>query len=193
MFKIKGYLPKTAVRTAVKILQSYNGAIADIGCGRGELLKELGRDNKRNFIGLDIAWDQVIKARADGLSVVMGDVSFMPFKDKGFDAVTCLNTIYNFRSFDELRPAFKEIARILKKSGRVVLDIRNKKNLFLQLKYWLHMRNNNFPTVPHHPEDLEKAMKPFGLRLIQVSPVGINNPLLAWGYIMVFEKESGQK
>ena len=188
IFKIKGYLPRAVVRAAVKILKNYDGNIADIGCGTGELLKGLGKDKKRNIVGLDIALDQATKARQSGLTVVMGDALFTPFKDKVFDAVACLNTIYNFHSLDELRPAFKEVARILTKNGRVVLDIRNKKNLFLQFKYWLHMRKHKFPTVTYLPEELEKAMKSFGLRLVRKDAIGMKNPLLSWGYIMVFEK-----
>lgn len=189
MLKLRDYLPLLTVRTAARILKDYTGMVADIACGNGALFKEIRNGGNKNIFGIDISWNQIIGARAKGASVVMGNILEMPFKNRIFDTAVCLNTIYNFASLPEFEPAFKEMIRVVKDNGRILIDIRNKKNPILRFKYWWHNRKKLFPTIPYYTEDIEIAMKAVGCRLLQKSAVGIDNPYLAWGYIMVFEKE----
>lgn len=187
MFKIKGYLPRKTVMAAAEILKDYKGMIADIACGKGVLLKEV-RQKDKNIFGIDIAPNQLMEAKAAGMPVVEGDIFSIPFKGGIFDIAVCINAIYNFPTLSELKPVFKEMARIIKKDGRIVLDIRNKRNPILKFKYWRHNRKKTFPVIPCVPEDLESIMNKIGCKYIERHIVGVNNPYLAWGYIMVFKK-----
>jgi SAM-dependent methyltransferase len=122
------------------------------------------------------------------MSVAMGNILVMPFKSGVFDTAVCLNTIYNFSSLPEFKPAFMEMLRIIRNNGKIIIDIRNRRNPVLRIKFWLHNRKKLFPTNPYAPEEISREMNTAGCRLVQKKAVGINNRYLAWGYVMVFEK-----
>lgn len=189
MFSFNNYLPIKTVKTAADVLKDYKGMVADIACGKGVLLKEIGQHNDKKIVGIDGAWHQIKDAKNAGMSVLSGDILRMPYKNSIFDVAICLNTIYNFSSLSGFEPAFIEMIRIMKKDGKIIIDIRNKRNLIIRFKYWLRNRKRVFPTIPYIPEDIINVMNATGCRLIREKAVGINNQYLAWGYIMVFEKK----
>jgi SAM-dependent methyltransferase len=193
LFRIRNYLPTKTVRTATDILKDYKGMIADIACGKGVLLKEIEKHNNKKIIGIDSALDQITNAKNAGMSVLRGDILRMPYKNSIFDVAVCLNTIYNFSSLSGFEPAFIEMIRIIKKDGKIIIDIRNRRNLILRFKYWRRNRKMTFPTIPYIPEDIINVMNATGCRLIREKAVGINNQYLAWGYIMVFEKNENME
>jgi len=182
------YLPEITVRTAAGLLMHYAGKVADIACGKGPLLRELSPSNGTRVIGVDQSWNQLADANAAGMAVALGNILVMPFKSNAFDMAVCLNTIYNFSSLSEFKPAFMEMLRIINDNGKIVIDIRNRRNPVIRIKNWLHNRKKLFPTIPYVPEDITGILHAAGCRLVQTKAVGINNPYLAWGYIMIFEK-----
>ena len=182
------YLPEKTVSTAAELLLDYKGKVADIACGKGPLLNELLPLNGKRIYGVDQSSKQLAEANAAGMSVAMGNILVMPFKSNAFDVAVCLNTIYNFSSLPEFQPAFTEMLRIINDNGKIVIDIRNRRNPVIRVKNWLHNRKKLFPTVPYVPEDITRVMNDAGCRLVQKKAVGINNRYLAWGYIMIFEK-----
>ena len=188
MFRLRNYLPTITVRAAANLLKDCKGKVADIACGKGLLLKELVPLNGKSIFGVDRAPDQLAEASAAGMSVIRGNILVMPFRSGVFDAAVCLNTLYNFSSLPEFQPAFTEMLRIINDNGKIVIDIRNRKNPVIRIKNWLHSRKKMFPTVPYVPEDITRAMNDAGCRLVQKKAIGINNRYLAWGYIMIFEK-----
>ncbi|KPJ99495.1 MAG: hypothetical protein AMK71_09675 [Nitrospira bacterium SG8_35_4] len=182
------YLPEKTVRTAAALLMNYTGKVADIACGKGPLLKELSPLNGTKIIGVDQSWQQLSEANSTGMAVALGNILVMPFKSSAFDMAVCLNTLYNFTSLSEFNPAFGEMLRIIHDSGKIVIDIRNRRNPVIRIKNWLHNRKKLFPTIPYIPEDIIRALQAAGCRLVQKKAVGINNRYLAWGYVMIFEK-----
>jgi ubiquinone/menaquinone biosynthesis C-methylase UbiE len=185
------YLPEKTVRTAAGLLKDYKGNVADIACGKGPLLKELLPLKDKRIVGVDQSSKQLSEAHTAGMPVALGNILVMPFKSGIFDIAICLNTIYNFSSLPEFQPAFTEMIRIINDNGKIVIDIRNRRNPVIRIKNWLHNRKNLFPTVPYIPEDITRAMNVTGCRLVRKKAVGINNRYLAWGYIMIFERETG--
>jgi len=193
LFSFNNYLPIKTVRVAAEVLKGYKGMVADIACGKGVLLREIGRHNDKKIVGIDGAWHQITDAKNAGMSVLRGDILRMPYKSRVFDIAVCLNTIYNFSSLSEFEPAFREMIRIINKNGKLVIDIRNRRNPVIRIKNWLHSRKMTFPTIPYLPEDIINVMNAAGCRLIREKAVGINNQYLAWGYIMVFEKKENME
>jgi len=165
-----------------------SGKVADIACGKGPLLKELSPLNDKRIVGVDQSWKQLSEASATGMSVALGNILVMPFKSGVFDMAVCLNTMYNFSSLPEFKPAFHEMLRITNTKGKIVVDIRNRRNPVMRLHYWLHKRKKLFPTIPYVPEDIARVMNAAGCRLTLKKAVGMNNRYLAWGYVMIFEK-----
>jgi len=59
----------------------------------------------------------------DAVELHRADATAMPFAEAGADAVLSVNTIYFWR---EPRAALREIRRVLKPGGRLVLGVRRK-------------------------------------------------------------------
>jgi ubiquinone/menaquinone biosynthesis C-methylase UbiE len=184
----KGYILSRVLKKAEMVCRDFNGRILDLGCGKGEFLKSLASYPDLRVFGLDIREGQLFYAKDSGVPLVQGDLFFLPFKDSAIDTVTCLNTIFNFYSLQTLRPGFREILRVMKKDGRIVIDIRNKRNPILRIKYWWHMSRGHFPTISYIPIEIKKEFEGLGCVLERVEPVGIKIPFLTLGYIMVFRK-----
>jgi len=104
--------------------------ILDLGCGAGPVLKKLSRYNY-SLIGVDYSYDMLEHARNNlgelckDIPLISSDCEHTPFTDNSFDCVICLGVISYAESIDG---ALKEIYRILKPGGTLILSYRNKFN-----------------------------------------------------------------
>lgn len=98
-----------------------NAAILDVGTSTGtnlRLLKEMGF---ANFLGLDMSTEAIRWCKEKGLGTVrQGDVCAIPVPDESFDLVLATDIIEHVD--DDLK-ALKELQRVLKKSGRIVITV----------------------------------------------------------------------
>lgn len=109
-------------------------SILDAGCGSGWLSFILMR---RGFkvVGLDISRERLLKEAKrhlkDTIPLVEGDLHQLPFKKESFDIVVCAEVLEHLKN-----PAIglKEINRVLKKEGRLILTIPN--NLTFPISIW---------------------------------------------------------
>lgn len=93
--------------------------ILDAGCGTGINLESL--QNNSNAYGLDISKDALKFSKIRGLqSLVCGSVIMLPFRDEIFDLVFALDVIEHV---DEDRAAIRELYRILKPDGRLIITV----------------------------------------------------------------------
>jgi ubiquinone/menaquinone biosynthesis C-methylase UbiE len=102
-------------------------AILDVGCGGGKTISRLARRASQGKVyGLDQSADMVDYSRkinrkllANGRAeIVQGSVDKTGFKDEFFDLVTAVETYY---FWPNLADAFREIKRILKKDGYLLV------------------------------------------------------------------------
>lgn len=112
---------------ASDMLRGEHGRTLDIGCGTGSAFPML-RARKFEVVGIDYSPRMVAFAKqryADdrGIQVSRGDAEFLPFATASFDAVTCLGV---FESLPDYIPALREIARVLRPGGLLVLSIPNR-------------------------------------------------------------------
>jgi SAM-dependent methyltransferase len=85
------------------------GSYLDVGCGRGEMIRESLR------LGFDPAHGtEVMPDLIDGLRVVHGEAHALPFSDKSFDVVTMLDVIEHLVPGDD-EAACRELARIARR------------------------------------------------------------------------------
>jgi len=188
MNPLRGYILSLVLKKAEKVCKNFSGRVLDLGCGKGGLLKNLSSNPGLKVFGLDISEGQLFYAKDSGVPLVQGNIFFLPFKDSSIENVLCFNTIYNFNSLDEFRQGFIEMARVIVSGGRIVIDIRNRRNPFIRFKYWLYMKRGGIPTISYSPDEMVKVFKGLGCNLQRIEYVGVKIPFLALGYIMVFIK-----
>lgn len=114
------------------------GNILDIGCGTGELLATLLRDNPSiKEYGIDIAPNMIEAAKEKLPSKVelsVGDAEELPYDNKQFDLVVMS---FSFQYLINAEIALREVYRVLKKNGKLVIadewipsSLRKVKTLF---------------------------------------------------------------
>ena len=100
-------------------LRNY-GIILDVGCGIGSFEQNL---QNLNIIGLDISEEMLKEARKrSDKTFVQGNVEELQFNDSKFDAVFSVTTL---EFLDEYRKAIKEIARVTKPKGKLLVMMLN--------------------------------------------------------------------
>ena len=100
--------------------------ILDIATGTGDLVLMMAALNPDRIVGLDISAGmlevgkrKIAKAKlSDKIEMIVGDSEEMPFKDNTFDAIT---VSFGVRNFAHLDKGIKEIARVLKPTGVLVI------------------------------------------------------------------------
>ncbi len=103
---------------------SPDAAVLDIGCGTGEFERLLLTENPQQVItGVDISEKMLLMAKQKcrtypNVSFRTASVSALPFADNSFDVVVSASA---FHYFDDPTLALKEIKRVLKPEGRVII------------------------------------------------------------------------
>ncbi len=100
-------------------------AILDLGCGTGLLTVELARavGSEGRVAGLDPSKDMLSAARNrsaefENVELFEGAADQMPFQDGQFDKAVSIQV---FEYFDDARPALRELYRVLRPQGRLVI------------------------------------------------------------------------
>src|SRR6187549_3791546 len=127
------YLDKIAWRGDERVL--------DVGCGLGLfLIGAAKRLNTGRAVGIDL-WqaedlsgntpagtlnNAMIEGVAEKVEVHTGDARTLPFGDASFDVVLSSMALHNIYNAGERQTAVREIARVLKSGGRVlIVDMRH--------------------------------------------------------------------
>ncbi len=114
--------------SAINITKKDN--VLDLCCGQGRHSLEIARRGYINVTGLDRSHYLINKARktnsSEGLNVTFkeGDARKLPFKDNSFDIVLIAGNSFGYfdSKKDDLR-ILKEVKRVLKPNGQLLLDI----------------------------------------------------------------------
>tara|TARA_B100000767_G_scaffold184629_1_gene172225 strand:+ start:335 stop:1090 length:756 start_codon:yes stop_codon:yes gene_type:complete len=122
-------------------------AILDIATGTGDLVLALAKLKTKKIIGLDISpgmlnigIDKVVSKRLESrIEMQLGDSESLQFEDASFDVVT---VAFGVRNFENLEKGLKEINRILKPKGvLVILETAVPKNQILKPLYTFYTQN----------------------------------------------------
>lgn len=100
--------------------------ILDVATGTGDFAIEALRLNPDQVIGVDISegmlevGEKKIKKNGfgDRIQLKMGDSENLPFEDNKFDAII---VAFGVRNFENLEKGLKEMFRVLRKGGKVVV------------------------------------------------------------------------
>ena len=93
--------------------------ILDCGCGTGYNLRTMLAPYGRTF-GFDLHVDAIRRARVGGRPLVRANMERIPFASDAFDLATSFDVM---QSVHDDRRAMREIARVLKPGGHVVLNV----------------------------------------------------------------------
>lgn len=104
-------------RRAIGDLRVPTGSLVlDVATGTGDFLREAQSQGMR-AIGADLSLGMLEAARG-GVVTVQADASALPFATASVDAVSCG---YALRNFTDLAGALREVARVVRPGGRLVI------------------------------------------------------------------------
>ena len=103
----------TVLNTIWRSLDKEAESILDVGCGWGEPVIFINRHRKFKVIGIDIFRPYLEQARYEGAyeSLVLGDVRALPFNNRSFDTVLCMEVLEHLGKKDGRR-LLSELERV---------------------------------------------------------------------------------
>ena len=153
--------------------------VLDVGCGRGLfLIGAAKRLTTGRAMGIDI-WqaedlsgnkpaatlnNAMIEGVADRVEVQTADARKLPFDDASFDVVLSSGALHNIYNAGERQTAVREIARVLKVGGRVlIVDVRHLS------QYALTLRDAGF----NGEQDAARTVQNIGWSLLKILTFGL--------------------
>jgi SAM-dependent methyltransferase len=103
------------------------------------------------WTGIDTAHSVVAGASRSGVSGAVADVRRLPFGNGTFDGVLSTSTLDHFAHVDEIGVALRELRRVLRDGGRLVLTLDNPQHPLIRLRNALPRRAQSASgMVPYH-------------------------------------------
>jgi len=132
------------VLSYIKNNVNQNSKILDVGCGDGVLVEKLRKDGYKNTFGID--------SNFASKDVILGNILNLPFKNKSFDIVLCLDVLEHL-TFMEQKKALLEIQRVVKKQKMAIFSIPNLAHLKSRILFLLKGELNRTSRIERHPGD----------------------------------------
>ena len=188
----------TAVRNkAWKLCGDYE-SILDVCCGNGLFFLHSKEKSsvKRQLVGIDKSAELLQEAKKifqdnsiKGVSLIYGNAFQLPFKSETFDRVICVNTLLNMASLDIIEALLAELMRICKPNGKILVEVRNRSNPYIRLKYWAYSRKHNFPVRAYRIEDISDIFERHKFHCTKILPIGCPVEFIAKAFLI----EAGRK
>ena len=100
-----------------------NGRVIDLGCGPGQTTRFLFDCGVKDITGTDISSEMIKKASEinPGIKFETADILNLKYPEESFGSAIAFYAIVHF-DYGQLKTAFKEIKRILKKNGQFLFS-----------------------------------------------------------------------
>ena len=146
------------------LVHNQNGEYLDVGCGTGNYTVALAKMGVQ-ITGMDpsIKMLNVARNRSNSIDWIQGLAENIPIKSDTIDGIICSLTVHHWSN---LKSSFKELSRVLKPKGRVVIFTSTPE----QMKgYWLNhyfpkMLQDSIQQMPSY-EVLQSVIQESGLSL----------------------------
>jgi SAM-dependent methyltransferase len=131
-------------------IQGGGGRMLDVACGNAFHAPEFVRAGWRVY-GLEPSSEMIVRANAYAadhgvrIDVVRGIGEYLPFEDETFDRVICMSSLDHYAN-----PAagMREMARVLRRDGRIVIGLVNYAGLGCRLSRALYRAQRRTRLVP---------------------------------------------
>ncbi|MEI6532380.1 MAG: methyltransferase domain-containing protein [Candidatus Roizmanbacteria bacterium] len=113
--------------------------ILDIGCGTGNLLINLYKQNQNiNLFGIDISEKMVQIAKLktkniNNIHIKNGAAEDLPFEKEYFDCVVCSNSLHHHPN---IQKSLIEMTRVLKKQGKLIIVDGYTNGILRKIIFW---------------------------------------------------------
>jgi 2-polyprenyl-3-methyl-5-hydroxy-6-metoxy-1,4-benzoquinol methylase len=159
--------------------------ILDIGCGEGVFINELISHGFKKVEGIDLNYSSKL--------VRKGDILMANFPSKSFDFILLLDVIEHL-NFLEQSKILKEIYRILKDNGELVISIPNLAHFYSRLTFLLKGKLSRTARIDKHPGDRPikeyiDILKESGFKIIKRKGFFPTYPIL-YNIIILFPSKS---
>lgn len=93
--------------------------VLDLGCGNGKYINVL-KPYVKSIIGADKSYEQLIKAKKYTENLVQCDCTYLPFKEKSFDAVLSCWMLGTLAEKSRQIQALNEMKRVIRPGGSII-------------------------------------------------------------------------
>ena len=165
-------------RIVMELLRGQRGRLLEVGCGPAIMLPDLLAMGFEVH-GIDVSAEMIRRAEqrmashplASRCTLTIGDVEKLDFPDGRFDAVLAMGVLEYLATY---HLALREIARVLKLGGQLVLTIPNRasayhlaRGAYLGARRMIGLpRTTTFAATPCLPWALDRALAAAGLRKV---------------------------
>lgn len=154
-------------------------SLLDVGCGTGNILLNLNRNENIKLYGLDIS-EKMIETAENKLNgraeLKVGDAEFMPWQDNSFEVIICNASFHHYPNPEKV---LLEMKRLLKEKGKLIIGdptapliLRQAMNLFCKI-------SNNGDYKIYSKKEIKELLikcgfKPFDFKRINYKSFAIN-------------------
>jgi ubiquinone/menaquinone biosynthesis C-methylase UbiE len=158
--------------------------LLDVGCGAGLFEIAFAHWLKETY-GVDYSEEMVEVAKKntgkyDNVIIEKANIQNLPFKDEFFDKILVNSVIQYLNNLYEVKGAFKELKRVTKKQGRILVSLipdASKKDMFLNGYHKLGLSKeeikkkieSNENAIWFDKDELKKLLKKIGFMSVNVS------------------------
>ena len=194
--RLTNKLRKKQLKVVLNLLKNRKGTkILDAACGHGTYSLALARKyNQSKIYAVDfvksmceVTQKKTKNAGLRNIIVRKEDIDNLSFKNGFFDIVLCIDTLHHTPN-SGINKKLKELSRVTKKGGLLVVDFKNKKNPLIRYQYRKRNRITYYRTTRTFKE-MEKSLNKVGVRILKKESVGFPFRFPAFYVTILCEKE----
>jgi len=149
-----------------------DGFVCDLGCGPGHLAKFLHEKcnvEKERILGIDLSHEMVTQACKNfpDMKFIVGDMLKLEFNNNYFAGIAAFYSIIHIKR-EELEIALKEMYRVLKPNGQLLLSFHRGNSIFVK-DNWFEKHVPIICTM-YNPGEVSKLLEDVGfvLKIVKV-------------------------
>jgi len=166
------WLPDREIESLLKT-DLFDEAVSD---GLSSLLNSLAK--RVFYIDTSFEVHQRAKRRHPNLQTIRTDVRCLPFSHGSFDGIISNSTLDHFKSHDEILISLRELYRVLRPGGQLILTLDNLTNPIVLLRNGLPFRLlYRMKIIPYYvgvtlgPYRLQHFLKEAGFKVLEVEAI----------------------